>query len=102
MKLDAWTRPLTITSQHGEYVLTHKPDPRPEWNPARYDFTPADQFDVGGKYVTERTTRDGIDAPIVAVDWEASKERREKLAPSQLPDWLSISVFCCNPARGGR
>ena len=84
MKLDAWTRPLTITSQHGEYVLTHKPDPRPEWNPARYDFTPADQFDVGGKYVTERTTRDGIDAPIVAVDWEASKERREKLAPSQL------------------
>ena len=87
---------------HGEYVLTHKPDPRPEWNPALYDFTPADQFDVGGKYVTERTTRDGIDAPIVAVEWEASKERREKLAPSQLPDWLSISLFCCNPARGGR
>src|SRR5438105_4313741 len=83
-KLDAWTKPLTIRSQHGEYVLTHKPDPRPEWNPALYDFTPADQFDVGGKYVTERTTRDGIGAPIVAVEWEASKERREKLAPSRI------------------
>jgi len=83
-KLDAWTKPLTITSQHGEYVLTHKPDPRPEWNPALYDFTPADQFDVGGKYVTERTTRDGIGAPIVAVEREQNKRARESFAPSRL------------------
>ena len=60
---------------HGEFVLTHKPDPRPEWNPALYDFTPADQFDVGGKYVTERTTRDGIGAPIVAVEREPKQGR---------------------------
>src|SRR5207237_5634123 len=83
-KLDAWTKPLTITSQHGEYVLTHKPDPRPEWNPALYDFTPADQFDVGGKYVTERTTRDGIGAPIVAVEREQNKRPKESFAPTRL------------------
>ena len=63
--------------EHGEYVLTSKPDPRPEWNPALYDFTPADQFDVGGRYVTERTTRDGIGAPIVAVEREHNKNARE-------------------------
>src|SRR5438309_3113658 len=82
--LDPWTQPLAVPSAHGDFVLTYKPDPRPEWNPALYEFTPADEFDVGGKYVTERTTRDGIGAPIVAVEREASKDRREKLAPSRI------------------
>src|SRR6516162_4563521 len=83
-KLDPWTQPLSIPTAHGEFVLTYKPDPRPEWNPALYEFTPADEFDVGGKYVTERTTRNGIGAPIVAVEREASEARRQKLAPSRI------------------
>ena len=40
--LDPWTRPLIVPGAHGDFVLTHKPDPRPEWNAALYDFTPAD------------------------------------------------------------
>jgi hypothetical protein len=83
-KLDPWTQPLRVPTAHGEFVLTYKPDPRPEWNPALYEFTPADQFDVGGKYVTERTTRTGIGAPIVAVEREASNTARGKLAPSRI------------------
>lgn len=83
-KVDPWTQPLSVPTPHGDFVLTYKPDPRPEWNPMLYEFTPADEFDVGGKYVTERTTRDGIGAPIVAVEKEASKTRREKLAPSRI------------------
>jgi pimeloyl-ACP methyl ester carboxylesterase len=83
-KLDAWTQPLSVPTAHGDFELTYKPDPRPEWNPALYEFTPADEFDVGGKYVTERTTRDGIGAPIVAVERQASKNRRQKLAPSRI------------------
>ena len=83
-KLDPWTQPLSVPTAHGEFVLTYKPDPRPEWNPALYEFTPADEFDVGGKYVTERTTRNGIGAPIVAVEREASEARRQKLAPSRI------------------
>jgi hypothetical protein len=83
-KLDPWTQPLSVPTAHGDFVLTHIPDPRPEWNPALYEFTPADEFDVGGKYVTERTTRDGIGAPIVAVEREASESRRQKLAPSRI------------------
>jgi pimeloyl-ACP methyl ester carboxylesterase len=75
-KLDPWTQPLRVPASGGEFVLTHKPDPRPQWNPALYDFTPADQFDVHGTYVTERTTRDGIGAPIVAVGRELNKEAR--------------------------
>jgi len=83
-KLDPWSRPLTVPTAQGDFVVTYKPDPRPEWNPARYDFTPADEFDVGGKYVSERTTRAGIGAPIVAVEREESKNARGKAAPSRI------------------
>jgi pimeloyl-ACP methyl ester carboxylesterase len=89
-KLNAWTKPLTVPSAHGDYVLTNRPDPRPEWNPALYDFTPADQFDVGGQYVTERTIREGIGAPIVAVEREPNKRSRESFAPSRL--FYSVTV----------
>ena len=82
--LDPWTQPLSVPATQGEFVLTYKPDPRPEWNPALYDFTPADEFDVSGKYVTERTTRDGIGAPIVAVERQESKNARGKAAPSRI------------------
>jgi pimeloyl-ACP methyl ester carboxylesterase len=82
--LRPWPQLLTVPSTHGDFVLAYKPDPRPEWNPALYDFTPADEFDVGGKYVTERITRDGIGAPIVAVEREESKNARGKAAPSRI------------------
>jgi alpha/beta hydrolase family protein len=83
-KLDPWTQPLSVGTARGEFLLTYKSDSRPEWNPALYDFTPADEFDVGGKYVSERTTRAGIGAPIVAVEREESKNARGKAAPSRI------------------
>jgi pimeloyl-ACP methyl ester carboxylesterase len=88
-KVDPWSAPLTIPSPAGDFTLTHKPDPRPEWNPALYEFTPADEFDVGGKYVTERTTRFGIGAPIVAVE-RVPKNRRADFAPSRI--YYSVTV----------
>lgn len=75
-KLDPWTQPLRVPTSEGEFLLTHKPDPRPYWNPALYTFTPADQFDVHGSYVTKRVTREGIGAPIVAVGRELKKDPR--------------------------
>jgi len=83
-KLDPWVKPLPVSGDHGDFVLIHKPDPRPEWNPELYDFTPADQFDVHGRWVTERTTRDGIGAPIVAVEKEHNVNARESFAPSRV------------------
>jgi hypothetical protein len=61
-KLDPWTQPVRV----GEFVLTYTPDPRPQWNPALYDFTPADEFDMKGTYVTERERKEGVGAPTVA------------------------------------
>ncbi len=67
-KLDPWTHPLRVPAEGGDYVLTRKPDPRKLWNPALYEFTPADQFDVHGTYVSEHTRKEGLGAPIVASD----------------------------------
>jgi pimeloyl-ACP methyl ester carboxylesterase len=75
-KLDPWTQPLRVPGNEGDFVLTHKPDPRPQWNPALYVFTPADQFDIKGTYVSERTTRAGIGAPVVAIGREINKDAR--------------------------
>ena len=88
--LDPWKSPLTVPSAGGDFVLTHKPDSRPEWNPALYDFTPADEYDVHGKYVTQRTIRPGIGAAIVAVEREPNKNARQDFAPSRL--FYSVSV----------
>ncbi len=79
-KLDPWTQPLRVPASGGDFILTHKPDPRPQWNPALYTFTPADQFDIRGTYVTERTTREGIGAPIVAVGRDVNKNARADFA----------------------
>ena len=76
--LDPWTHPLTVPSPSGgTYLLEHKPDPRPMWNPALYNFTPADQFMIGGKYVEEHVSRVGIGAPVVAVGKGDNKEWRK-------------------------
>src|SRR6516165_2333546 len=83
-KLDPWTQPLRVPANGGEFVLTHRHDPRPQWNPALYEFTPADQFDVRGTYVTERTTHDGIGAPVVAVGREVNKEARANFTTDRI------------------
>jgi len=75
-KLDPWTKPLSVPTANGTLLLTHKRDPRPMWNPALYDFTPADQFTIGGDYVKEHVTRPGIGAPVVAVGKQPNKEWR--------------------------
>jgi pimeloyl-ACP methyl ester carboxylesterase len=79
-KLDPWTHPLQVPASGGDFSLTHRPDPRPQWNPALYTFTPADQFDIHGTYVTERTTREGIGAPVVAVGRELNKDAKANFA----------------------
>lgn len=77
-KLDPWTHPLSVPSPSGGvYLLEHKPDSRPQWNPALYTFTPADEFMIGGKYVEEHVSRYGIGAPVVAVGKGDNKDWRK-------------------------
>jgi len=69
-KLDPWNQPLAVPSENGGFILTHAPFKEKVRNPALYDFTPADQFDINGTYVKERTVKKGLGAPLVAVGKE--------------------------------
>src|SRR6266498_1358273 len=64
-KLDPWTHPMRVGA-NGEFTLTWKPDPRPEWNLAFYDMIPADELNFKGTYVKDHVKKDGIGAPLVA------------------------------------
>jgi len=64
-KLDPWTQPMRVGA-NGEFTLTWKRDPRPEWDPALYDLIPADELDFKGTYVKDHVTKEGIGAPLVA------------------------------------
>jgi pimeloyl-ACP methyl ester carboxylesterase len=79
-KLAPWSNPLRIPADGGDLILTAKKDPRPGWDPSLYKFVPADQFDVRGKYVAERSTKAGIGAPLVAIGREKNSRAREDFA----------------------
>src|SRR6266481_2008288 len=64
-KLDPWTQPMRVGA-NGEFTLTWKRDPRPEWNLALYDLIPADELDFKGTYVKDHVKKEGIGAPLVA------------------------------------
>ena len=65
-KLDPWTAPMRVGANNGEFTLTWKRDPRPEWNLALYELIPADELNIKGAYVTDHVTKEGIGAPLVA------------------------------------
>ena len=67
-RLDPWTQPLRVPAADGDFVLTCKPDPDPQRNPALYDLTPADQLRVKGAYVRDHQRKEGIGAPLVAIE----------------------------------
>ncbi|MES2438036.1 MAG: alpha/beta hydrolase [Verrucomicrobiota bacterium] len=74
--LDPWTRPLNVPETGGGFTLTYKPDPRKAWNPGLYDFTPADQVDIKGSYVSQHTVKPGVGAPLVAVGRGMNQEAK--------------------------
>lgn len=78
--LDPWSKPLTVPSAEGDFILTRKPDARKAWNPALYTFKPADQFDVGGAYINEHNKKDGIGAPTVVIGRENNSDAKADFA----------------------
>lgn len=82
--LNPWAEPLTIPSKSGDFVLTFAGNPDVEWGPARCDLTPADQLHVRGRFVSQRVIREGIGAPLVAIERDDNQQAHESFAPSRL------------------
>jgi pimeloyl-ACP methyl ester carboxylesterase len=82
-KIDPWTRPLRVPAAGGDFLLTNRPPKLKVANPALYEFTPADQFDVKGTYVTKRTVKPGVGAPLVAVGKDMRADAKTQFAPAR-------------------
>ncbi len=80
-RLEPWTRPLTLSAEHGGYVVTSRTEARKVWNPALYEFKPADQFDVGGNMIAERSQKQGLGAPMVAIGRELNPDAQRDYLP---------------------
>lgn len=73
--LKPWASPVKV----GSHTLAWKRDPRPEWNPEKFDFIPTDQLAIKGKYVSDREMKNGLGAPLVA---KRVADQSHELAPT--------------------
>jgi pimeloyl-ACP methyl ester carboxylesterase len=67
VKQDPWSRPLTLSQEHGGYVLNSSRSSNSKFNPIHYDLLPADQAEIGGALLRDREVKQGLGAPLVAV-----------------------------------
>ena len=61
-KLKPWSTPVRL----GDHTLAWKRDPRPDMDPAKFEYFPCDELDVSGKDFEVRETKAGLGAPLVA------------------------------------
>ncbi len=73
--LDPWTHRIELANG---FVIESHPDRRPERNAALYEFIPADEVDCRGAYITQRSTKAGLGAPLVAVRKDPLADHKEK------------------------
>jgi pimeloyl-ACP methyl ester carboxylesterase len=82
--LKPWERPVTVPAPNGPYLLSGVIGSRPDRNPSNFTIIPADRITIGGTYLTQRVTVEGVGAPTVAVGREEKKDFRETLASRRL------------------
>lgn len=58
---------LSVPGAEGPWRFRGPVEPRPERNPSNYRVLPADRFEFNGTYVTQRSIKPGLGAPLVAV-----------------------------------
>jgi pimeloyl-ACP methyl ester carboxylesterase len=65
-KIAAWGEPLRVPAAGGEWLLSGRTDLTKEPILPKLEFIPADQIELGGTYVSQRFTKDGLGAPLIA------------------------------------
>jgi pimeloyl-ACP methyl ester carboxylesterase len=83
-RLAPWSQPLRVPAAGGDFVLTHKRNADPRYNPARYDLIPADQLRIKGAYVREREIKQGIGAPVVVVERGSNPDAHDEFMMPRL------------------
>jgi pimeloyl-ACP methyl ester carboxylesterase len=83
-RLDPWSQPLRVPAAGGDFVLTHKRNADPRYDPAHYDLIPADQLRIKGAYVREREIKQGIGAPVVVVERGSNPDAHDEFMMPRL------------------
>ena len=65
-KVAAWGEPLRVPGAQGEWLLSRRTDITREPVLPTFELIPADQIKLSGTYVSNRLTKDGIGAPLIA------------------------------------
>lgn len=79
----AWSRPLQLPREGGGYVLSCRKGSPTWWNPADYDFIPADQLSIGGSAFSRRVQTPGLGVPLVAVNNGGLADYRDRFVLSK-------------------
>jgi len=83
-KIAAWGAPLHIPGAQGEWLLSGRTDITREPILSQVEFIPADQIELSGTYVSQRSTKDGLGAPLVGVLGDATGVlKRDRFAQSK-------------------
>jgi pimeloyl-ACP methyl ester carboxylesterase len=77
-KLALGDKALKIPADGGDYLLSGRRDRHRAWDAGVHVFTPADEFEVGGEYVQQHTTKGGLGAPLVAVGYHHEAAARAR------------------------
>jgi pimeloyl-ACP methyl ester carboxylesterase len=73
-KLNPWKDTMRVSGPEGEYIVTTRPLKQKWLHPSQFEYIPADQLDISGSYMTTRTVKPGLGAPLVAVGREEVKD----------------------------
>jgi pimeloyl-ACP methyl ester carboxylesterase len=65
-KLSPWGQPLSVSSETGSWELTGSTKLISPDLLRQVEFIPADQMELGGTYTSERLTKPGLGAPLIA------------------------------------
>src|SRR5207237_5050915 len=66
--LRPWQRPTNVITREGDYILSCPKPVDSAHDPSRYDLIPTDTLNIGGTFFQTPSTRNGVGAPLVAVE----------------------------------
>ena len=80
VRQNPWAEQISFPGRAGQWFVKARPDPRPQWKPSLYLFQPADEFELTGKYVSQRSTKPGLGAPLIVTSRAADALTRDQFA----------------------
>ena len=63
--LEPWKTPVRCPGAQGDWQFSYNADEHPDRDPGLYRIVPADRYEFKGRLVKDRTTKDGLGAPLV-------------------------------------